>query len=532
MEPRHLLESVIGNRQPKLALLLLVLFLAFPVFAQEPEAPQPQNPTPPNTVQHPVQPTNPPPPVKAEAPPPDHQITPEEAKELLGSVDAVLRFDSGASGLPIKTEVKRRLVDRDEVQAYVEKEMREDEDAQRLKNGEMVLKKFGLVPRDFDVEGFLVKLLREQVAGYYDPKTKYVNLLSWLPPEAQMPVLAHELTHALQDQNFGMEKWVKGPNHKKHMTPAETIADDETTVARHAILEGQAMAVMLDWMLAPAKKTIMDAPNLVDAMEAGMASGGDSPVYLSAPLYLQRMLIFPYTYGLDFERTLLKQGKDKAFAGVFQHPPQSTREVMEPKAYLADEHLAPLVPPDFAKVLGKDWEMYDVGSIGEFDLAMIAEQFSNRAKSAKIFPAWRGGYYYAVRKKGKTVLGPQDIGMVFVTKWGDPSAQASFADVYSGSVSKRYPQVTPVAPAENGTTDVAHVPTHWKTGEGDVFVETHGDTLLVTESLDEAQAAKIREAMTGRQSSAAGQAVANEPAQRSQRGRARREKADSSLRSE
>lgn len=475
--------------------LVFLLLLATAAFAQEPEAPQPQTTAPPSAVQHPVQPANPAPPVEKQ-PAPDRQITPQEAKDLLGAVDGVLKFDSGITGLPIKSEVKRRLVDRDEVQAYVEKEMREDEDAQRLKNGEVVLKKFGLVPRDFNVDDFLVKLLREQVAGYYDPKTKYVNLLSWLEPEAQMPVLVHELTHALQDQSFGMEKWVKGPNHKKHMTPAETIADDETSVARHAVLEGQAMAVMLDWMLAPAKRTILDAPNIVDAMEAGMASGGDSPVYQSAPLYLQRMLIFPYTYGLDFERALLKQGKEKAFEGVFQHPPENTREVMEPKAYLADEHLAPLDPPDLAKVLGKNWEMYDVGSIGEFDLAEIAEQFSNHAKSLDIYPGWRGGYYYALKRKDeKSVAGPQDIGMVFVTRWGDPKSEASFIDVYSQSVSKRYPDVQPVAPSANGSSDAAPVATHWKTGEGDVFIEQHGELLLVMESLDETQAAKIREAV-------------------------------------
>lgn len=475
--------------------LVLSLLLAIAAFAQEPQQQNSNSAPPANTVQHPVQPTNPAPPIEKQ-PAPDRQITPDEAKELLGAVDGVLKFDSGITGLPIKSEVKRRLVDRDEVQAYVEKEMSEDEDAQRLKNGEMVLKKFGLVPRDFDVEGFLVKLLREQVAGYYDPKTKYVNLLSWLEPEAQMPVLVHELTHALQDQSFGMEKWVKGPNHKKHMTPAETIADDETSVARHAVLEGQAMAVMLDWMLAPAKRTILDAPNIVDAMEAGMASGGDSPVYQSAPIYLQRMLIFPYTYGLDFERALLKQSKERAFEGVFQHPPENTREVMEPKAYLDDEHLAPLDPPDFAKILGKDWEMYDVGSIGEFDLAEIAEQFSNHAKSLDIFPGWRGGYYYALKQKDKkSVAGPQDIGMVFVTRWGDPKAEASFIDVYSQSVSKRYPNVQPLAPATSEGSDPAPVATHWKTGEGDVFIEQHGDLLLVMESLDEAQAAKIRDSV-------------------------------------
>lgn len=463
--------------------LSLVLFVSVVVHAQQP-APQ-----------HPAQPTNPAPPSAQEnkAPAPERRISPEEAKQLLGAVDEVLKFDSKDTGLAIKTEVKRKLIDRDQVQAYIEKQLREDEDAQRLKNGEMVLKKFGLVPRDFDVDTFLVQLMREQVAGYYDPQTKFVNLLDWLPPETQMPVLAHELTHSLQDQNFGMEKWVKGPHHKKKMTPAETIADDESTVARHAVLEGQAMAVMIDWMLAPVGKSLLDAPQIVDAMEAGMAQGGDSPVFNKAPLYLQRVLIFPYTYGLDFERALLKQGKDKAFAGVFKRPPVSTREVMEPAAYLANENLPPLNPPELANALGKDWEMYDVGSIGEFDVAMIAEQFENAAISKTIYPAWRGGYYYALRKKGGEVKGPGDLGMVFVTRWSDTAAQATFARLYAASLKKRYAEVQPVSPGPApDAANSAVLTTHWKTNDGDAFIESHGDLLLVFESLDEAQAAKLR----------------------------------------
>lgn len=472
------LHSPIGNRQSA----ILLLFVAFGLLAsaQQPAPQQPANPAPPSAQTD-------------KAPTPDHHISPEEAKQLLGAVDEVLKFDSKDTGLAIKSEVKRKLIDRDQVQAYIEKQLREDEDAQRLKNGEMVLKKFGLVPRDFDVDTFLVQLMREQVAGYYDPQTKFVNLLDWLPPETQIPVLAHELTHSLQDQNFGMEKWAKGPNHKKKMSPAETIADDEGSVARHAVLEGQAMAVMIDWMLAPIGKSLLDAPQIVDAMESGMAQGGDSPVFNKAPLYLQRVLIFPYTYGLDFERSLLKQGKDKAFAGVFKRPPQSTREVMEPTAYLANENLSPLNPPDVAGILGKDWEMYDVGSIGEFDVAMIAEQFANAAISKTIYPAWRGGYYYAVRRKGADVKGPGDLGMAFVTRWADPAAQTTFARLYAQSLKKRYADAQAVAPGPAAdAANAAALTTHWKTNEGDAFVESHGDLLLVFESLDESQAAKLR----------------------------------------
>src|SRR4029453_15032217 len=84
-----------------------------------------------------------------------------------------------------------------------------DEDAKRLRRSKLVLKKFGLLPRDFDLQTFLVALLREQVAGYYDPQTKTVKLLDWIDPEQQKPVLVHEPPHALEDQSFGLEKYMK-----------------------------------------------------------------------------------------------------------------------------------------------------------------------------------------------------------------------------------------------------------------------------------------------------------------------------------
>ncbi|MGA7169221.1 MAG: hypothetical protein WBX08_08735, partial [Candidatus Sulfotelmatobacter sp.] len=139
---------------------------------------------------------------------PEVKITPHEAEELFHSVDEILAFDSKQTGLPIKKTVKRRLTSRDEVEAYLTKHMK-DEDVKRLQRSELVLKKFGLLPRDFDLEKLLVSLLREQVAGYYDPKTKTVNLLDWVPMEEQEPVMAHELTHALQDQTVGLDKWMK-----------------------------------------------------------------------------------------------------------------------------------------------------------------------------------------------------------------------------------------------------------------------------------------------------------------------------------
>ena len=167
---------------------------------------------------------------KPSPPPEEPKITPRQAAELFHSIDQILEFDSQQTGLPIKHEIKRKLTSRDEVVSYLTKHM-DDEDTQRLRRSELVLKKFGLLPHDFNLETFLVSLLREEVAGYYDPKTKTVNLLDWLPIDEQEPVMAHELTHALQDQSVGLEKWMKRGEKdlteiRRDLTPADIVNDE------------------------------------------------------------------------------------------------------------------------------------------------------------------------------------------------------------------------------------------------------------------------------------------------------------------
>jgi hypothetical protein len=241
---------------------------------------------------------------------PESKISPQQADELFRDVDEILKFASQDTALPIEHQVKRRLTSRDEVVAFLEKSMAEDKDAKRLRRSELVLKKFGLVPRDFDLQSFLVNLLREQVAGYYDPKTETVNLLDWLDAEAQRPVLAHELTHALQDQSFGLEKWLKAGDtdidEKKNLT-YEDFENDEMSEARQAVVEGQAMAVLVDYMLAPTGQSLLASPQVAQALNEGMLVGtADSPQFRNAPVYMKEALTFPYRYGLEFVAELLK----------------------------------------------------------------------------------------------------------------------------------------------------------------------------------------------------------------------------------
>ena len=422
-------------------------------------------------------------------------VSSKEAKQLFRSVDEILQFASQDTGLPIKHKVKRRLAKRDEVQAYIQKSMKEDKDAKRLERSSAVLKKFGLLPRNFDLSNFLVTMLREQVAGYYDVKTKTVNLLNWVDVEQQKPVLAHELTHALQDQSFGIEKWMKGSkedsDNKQNGPSASDIENDEESGARQAIVEGQAMVVLLDYSLAPTGKSMLDSPQIVDALEQGMLVGSaDSPAFRDAPIFLKEELTFPYRYGLDFTDALLKAGgKELAYAGAFKNPPKTTREIMEPETYLAHEKLEPMKMINMEKDF-KGYDPFDIGAMGEFDVDVLVEQYAGRDAAAAIYPEWRGGYYFAGRPKADKTA---PIGVLYVSRWSNATKAAEFAAVYAKSLTQRY-QKRQALGADGKVADDAPPVDSWRTlrgrhawltEEGVVVIEVRGDEIIISESLDD-----------------------------------------------
>jgi hypothetical protein len=120
---------------------------------------------------------------------PETHITPEQAKELFALVDQLMKFSSEETGLPIKSDVKRQLTSRAQVESYLREKFNEDEGARRMQRGEIVLKKFGLLDHDFDLKPFLLVLLKEQIAAYYDSKNKTVTFRAtrWIPRARRWP---------------------------------------------------------------------------------------------------------------------------------------------------------------------------------------------------------------------------------------------------------------------------------------------------------------------------------------------------------
>jgi len=417
-------------------------------------------------------------------------ITPEQAKQLFSLVDELIKFSSDETGLPIKSTVKRQITTRAAVEGYIKEKFDEDEGAKRLQKDEIVLKKFGLIDRDFELKPFLLALLKEQIEAYYDAKTKTVNMLDWVDIEEQKPVLAHELTHALQDQHADLEKWDQQTPEDVSLNASgdsDHLAKDEMDTARDAVAEGQATAVMMDYVLKPLGKSLVKDPDVIDVVKQQMSGSEDTPVLARAPLLLSESMLFPYREGLSFEQDVwMDQGRSAAFAGALDRPPTSSWEIINPREY--EKQHVPAVPllPDIHPLVDKLYKPYDIGQIGQLDLHILTELFGGDSAARRFTPAWNGGIYWAGQqlsaKTDAEQASTKSLAVFYLSAWKNESTAQAFAQLYADSLGRKYSglKLEPVAQFADlaaGSTEQV-----FSTDEGPVVITTRGKLVFVAES--------------------------------------------------
>src|SRR5262249_48285413 len=259
--------------------------------------------------------------------------------------------------------------------------MNETLSPEEIRAQEIVLKKFGFVGEDFDWKTQTLDLLAEQAAAFYDFKQKKLYLASWAPSAMQDAALVHELAHALADQHFHLEKFIKRAGD-----------DDDAATARGAVVEGQASWVMTEYTLRQMGRSLKDSPQLAEA--AGQQTNDaakEYPVLAKSPLYLRETLMFPYTEGLTFQQAVLqKLGRD-GFVEVFRRPPASSQQVMHPDVYWArTQPTKPALPS--ARLPGSYKKLME-GTMGELDHQILLRQFIGEKEARELAPRWRGSRY-------------------------------------------------------------------------------------------------------------------------------------------
>ena len=233
--------------------------------------------------------------------------------------------------------------------------------------------------------------------------------------------MAHELTHALQDQHYHVDAWLDAAK-----------PNDDAELAREAVLEGSAMAAMLDYALRGQSKSVRDLGDF-DASDL-QGDPDTSPVLAKAPPVLRDELLFPYSAGANFTQKILRATRGwPDFHRVFEKPPVSTQQVMHPELYLSGYTPAPLPLPDLSGILPPQWKKLDENILGEFGLQEVLKQFLGEQRAKELSPAWAGDRY-ALYEHSKT----KELILVFRLRLASDAMAARFFGNYSEALEKKH----------------------------------------------------------------------------------------------
>ncbi|HEX8284720.1 MAG TPA: hypothetical protein VF588_15260 [Pyrinomonadaceae bacterium] len=374
----------------------------------------------------------------------------------------VLAETSQLRKLPVLRQVRSGAQSRAEIEQMLVRNLNQSATPEEMAASEATLKKLGLVPADFQLRPFIIKLLTEQVAGYYDPKTQEFYLADWIDLEGQKPVMAHELVHALQDQHFNLRRFEDWPKH-----------DSDAELAAHSLVEGDASFLMMQYVSqSPARQLAF--------LKAMMAGGsGSSDQIERAPRVLRETLLFPYLQGTSFVTQVYKRGGWEAVTAAYKTLPQSTEQVLHADKFHAGEAPQKVALRDVSASLGKGWRMADHDVEGEWGLYLLLDEFLQSADASKRAAEGWGGDRYAL------FLGPNraaDVVVAHKTAWDTEADAREFFDSYVRRTTKRY-GVEPFEVAESGR----HV---WKTKEGVAAVELIGSAVVIVEGVPDGVDAK------------------------------------------
>jgi hypothetical protein len=336
------------------------------------------------------------------------------------SIDQMSADLEEITGLKFSKKVPAAKITKEQLRKFLDERIDQAMKPADLRAEELTLKMLGLLPKEFDLRSETVDLLTEQAAAFYDYHKKKLFILEGDSGAGGRIALVHELAHALADQHFHLEKYIK-----------ENGLSDDGATARMAVMEGQATWLMTAYM----QKSMGGKPEVPEAalgMMTQMVEGGATQyeVFSKAPLYIRESLIFPYTGGMTFQDALFRKLGREAFSEVFEHPPVSTQQVIHPEKYLAhQEPRLPTVPrvPD-----EKQFRKLAEGTLGEFDYRALLEPAAGK-EEARTLAAHLGGSRYVLLEHKRERYPVLSV----ASTWDSPEQAKKFFELYRQVIQKK-----------------------------------------------------------------------------------------------
>ncbi len=383
--------------------------------------------------------------------------------DVLRQMDDIEREVVQLRGLQPTGPVARGLISPEELRQYVIDDFLQGYTEQDAQDDVRSLAMLGLIDPEFDLFNFYLELYNEQIAGFYDDDLKQMFVVQGVGFGGPERIThAHEYTHALQDQRWNLSEGL-GFNDEA------CEADSEACAAVQALVEGDATLLETRWLVTFG--TEQDYDQLRE-----FYGSLESPVFDSAPAFLQEDFIFPYVEGLTFVESFFNDGGWAAVDAVYADPPVSTEQILHPELYPDDVPLR-LQAPDLQPALGAAWREIDRDSLGEwFTRLTLLEQLSNQTAETAA-AGWGGDYFLVLYDEA----GDHQV-MVLLSAWDTVRDAHEFYEAFRDYGQGRYAD-----PAVSSTTQ-----TTWQGGFGWVSIEIRGDQTLWIYASDRALADQIR----------------------------------------
>jgi hypothetical protein len=394
---------------------------------------------------------------------------------LVAATQEVLKETSEVRQLSILRPVQSSTQSRAEIERAIMKNLDEEVTPADMHAAEVTLKKLGLAPPDFQYRALMIRLLTEQVAGYYEPKTRQFYLADWIDIDGQKPIMAHELTHALQDQHFNLRRfdhWPKG--------------DSDAELAAHALIEGDATMAMAMYVTSNPFRAL-------SFLKSMGAMGIATEELDKAPRALRETLLFPYQEGMNWTRALYKQGGWPQVSEAFKTLPQSTEQVMHADKYFAHEAPVKVTVPDLTSLLNgggqrsefrgqtsandgtASWKKLFSDVNGEWGFYLILDQFLKSPTESRGAAAGWAGDRTSVYESSKG-----EVLYISLSTWDTENDAREFFDAYVKRTELRYPDARTVADSQRSTTG----PLIFRTSEGAVAIELRGSRVTIIEGVN------------------------------------------------
>jgi hypothetical protein len=356
------------------------------------------------------------------------------AQALCSQANAIARQLTTISAMKLHHPVPCDFITKEKINEFLKKRVKEIAKPEEIRAEELTLKKFGLVPQDFDLAGNTVDLLTEQAAAFYDYDRKKLFITESTPSESQEPVLAHELAHALADQNFNLGKFIK-----------QGRKSDDGATARMAVMEGQATWIMSEFLAQKNGQSLKSSPGLVAMMSNLSETGaGQYPVFESAPLYERITLVFPYTKGMLFQNAVFQRDGQEGFAEVFRKPPISTQQILHPDKYFAGVKPS---DPSLPSLHLKGYKGLVGGSMGELEHSILLEQYASKERAQELAPHWRGSNFALLENKSAA-----RVVLFYAVEWDGEAAARDYFAFYREALRKKWKSMTVATESEDAVT--------------------------------------------------------------------------------